>query len=117
MPFKKWLEHHKLNLILPLFYETQTSQGYGYIEEVPTYYGMSSSTLFCCWREATAILLHIALCTKLSNQHVMSANFFSDMHAGYMTHCGDSITNNDIALCVFCLLEVTSRDWCTLETF
>lgn len=39
MPFKKWLEKHGLNLILPLFYETQTSQGYGYIEEVPTYYG------------------------------------------------------------------------------
>ena len=39
MPFKKWLEKHDLNLIMPLFYETQTSQGYGYIEEVPTYYG------------------------------------------------------------------------------
>ena len=39
MPFKKWLEMHDLNLIMPLFYETQTSQGYGYIEEVPTYYG------------------------------------------------------------------------------
>ena len=42
-PFKEWLLDHKLFLILPLFYETQTSQGYGYIEEVPTYYGMSSS--------------------------------------------------------------------------
>lgn len=40
MPFKKWLERHDLELIMPLFYETQTSQGYGYIEEVPTYYGM-----------------------------------------------------------------------------
>lgn len=40
MPFKDWLEHHGLKLIMPLFYETQTSQGYGYIQEVPTYYGM-----------------------------------------------------------------------------
>lgn len=39
MPFKDWLQHHKLDLILPLFYETQTSQGYGYLEEVPAYYG------------------------------------------------------------------------------
>ena len=39
MPFKQWLEKHDLHLIMPLFYETQTSQGYGYIEEVPTYYG------------------------------------------------------------------------------
>lgn len=39
MPFKKWLQKHNLHLILPLFYETQTSQGYGFIEEVPTYYG------------------------------------------------------------------------------
>jgi len=47
MPFKKWLEKHGLNLILPLFYETQTSQGYGYIEEVPTYYGTAQSSLHC----------------------------------------------------------------------
>ncbi|KAL0051111.1 hypothetical protein WJX82_002242 [Trebouxia sp. C0006] len=48
MPFKKWLEKHGLNLILPLFYETQTSQGYGYIEEVPTYYALvwNSKELF-----------------------------------------------------------------------
>lgn len=48
MPFKKWLQHHDLNLILPLFYETQTSQGYGYIEEVPTYYALvwNSKELF-----------------------------------------------------------------------
>lgn len=39
MPFKDWLQHYKLDLILPLFYETQTSQGYGYLEEVPAYYG------------------------------------------------------------------------------
>lgn len=39
MPFKTWLEMHHLDLIMPLFYETQTSQGYGYLEEVPTYYG------------------------------------------------------------------------------
>lgn len=39
MPFKNWLQHYKLDLILPLFYETQTSQGYGYLEEVPAYYG------------------------------------------------------------------------------
>lgn len=39
MPFKKWLEMHHLDLIMPLFYETQTSQGYGFLEEVPTYYG------------------------------------------------------------------------------
>ncbi|KAL0031608.1 hypothetical protein WJX77_009640, partial [Trebouxia sp. C0004] len=48
MPFKMWLEKHGLNLILPLFYETQTSQGYGYIEEVPTYYALvwNSKELF-----------------------------------------------------------------------
>ena len=41
MPFNKWLDKHKLHLIRPLFYETQTSQGYGYLDEVPTYYGVS----------------------------------------------------------------------------
>lgn len=47
-PFKEWLLDHKLFLILPLFYETQTSQGYGYIEEVPTYYALvwNSKELF-----------------------------------------------------------------------
>lgn len=50
MPFKKWLELHHLDLIMPLFYETQTSQGYGYLEEVPTYYGVSltMTPLACC---------------------------------------------------------------------
>ncbi|KAL3142554.1 hypothetical protein ABBQ38_002876 [Trebouxia sp. C0009 RCD-2024] len=48
MPFKDWLEHHGLKLIMPLFYETQTSQGYGYIQEVPTYYALiwNSKELF-----------------------------------------------------------------------
>ena len=41
MPFQELLQRNKLDLILPLFYETQTSQGYGYLEEVPTYYGIA----------------------------------------------------------------------------
>ena len=51
MPFSEWLDKHKLHLIKPLFYETQTSQGYGFIDEVPTYYGvlaLTSSVHYAC---------------------------------------------------------------------
>ena len=68
MPFKKWLEHHKLSLILPLFYETQTSQGYGYIEEVPTYYGASSPTQICCWEPNDSRINYFLLLKKTYRQ-------------------------------------------------
>eukprot|EP00924_Labyrinthula_sp_SR-Ha-C_P003467 augustus_masked-scaffold_15-processed-gene-10.66-mRNA-1 protein AED:0.35 eAED:0.57 QI:0/-1/0/1/-1/1/1/0/1160 len=41
LPFGEFLRKHKLDILAPLFTYAQTAQGYGLIDEVPTYWGMS----------------------------------------------------------------------------
>jgi oxygen-dependent protoporphyrinogen oxidase len=39
-PFYSFLVDNGLQYLIPLFFQSQTSQGYGYLSEVPTYYGL-----------------------------------------------------------------------------
>lgn len=40
VPFLEFLQTHQLQILIPLFKIFQTAQGYGFLEAVPTYYGL-----------------------------------------------------------------------------